>query len=87
MEQKYKTFFRKKIFQLPISEVDTSIGFGFYIKDKKDYQDFKQKMTAAAKGDPNFLVGFEEITPSVDYKQGDIIEINGFDDMNFDVIT
>jgi len=86
MEKKYQTFFRKKIFQIPVSEVDTSIGFGFYIKDQKDYQDFKQRITTAIKGDRNFLVGFEEVTPSIEYNQGDIIEISGFDEANFDII-
>lgn len=66
--------------------MDTSIGFGFYIKDEKDYEDFKQRITAAIKADPNFLVGFEETTPCADYQQGDIIEISSFDEENFEII-
>jgi len=76
LEEKYKTYFQQKYFQVEITDIDTSIGFGFYIKDAEDYKDFSERLRRAIADDPNFLIGFEKITPSIELQQGDIIEIH-----------
>ena len=86
-ESKFESHFRKKFFQVDIDDIDTSIGFGFYITNEEDYNDFKKNLNIAIQKDPNFLIGFQEITPTVNVKEGDIIEIDSFGDNIFEVIT
>jgi len=85
LEEKYKTYFQQKYFQVEITDIDTSIGFGFYIKDAEDYKDFSERLRRAIADDPNFLIGFEKITPSIELQQGDIIEIHELGE-DFEVI-
>ena len=81
MEAKFETHFAEKTFQVGIGEVDTSIGFGFYLKNADEYAIFKKSILKGINEDPNFLLGFQDVTPVVDFRHGDVVEI---DSMMFD---
>lgn len=72
---------------MDIDDIDTSIGFGFYISDEEDYKNLKENLNRAIQRDPNFLIGFQDVTPTINVKEGDIIEIDGGGDNIFEVIT
>lgn len=66
--------------------MDTSIGLGFYIKNEKHYVEFKNRIYNAMESDPNFLIGFEIETPSLDRHQNDLIEVVD-NDGSFEIIN
>lgn len=82
--QDYHTYFLKKCFQINIKDIDTSVGFGFYIRNEIEYAQFKEDLQTAMKDDPNFLIGFEETTPPVDLEPEDVIVCK--EDDSFEVI-
>ncbi len=87
LESKMNTYFSQKCFEIDIRDIDTSVGLGFYISNEKEYADFKRRIQKDMKEDPNFLIGFEKETPSLDIEPGDIIEIKENDDNSFEIIS
>lgn len=67
-----------------MKDIDTSVGFGFYIKNEKDYLDFKLNLHKAIEEDPNFLVGFELQTPTMEINPEDVVEYSS--DHSFEII-
>jgi len=84
LKQSLSTYFLNKCFQINIKDIDTSVGFGFYIRNQQDYDSFRKTLSEAITEDPNFLVGLESDTPSLDMSAGDVIECK--DDGSFEVI-
>ena len=74
-----------KSFQMPLYDMDTSVGFGFFIADEADYLEFKATLMKKISNDPNFLIGFERETPSLDFSKGDILEVQDHDG-SFEII-
>mgnify|MGYP000873027320 FL=1 len=61
---------------MKVSEMSTSVGFGFYFQDHQDYQEFKARFLASKQRDSNFLIEFLEKTPEEpELNEGDIKEI------------
>jgi len=84
IKQSFNTYFLHKCFQISIKDIDTSVGFGFYIRNQEEYNVFRKELSDAIKEDPNFLVGLESDTPSLDMSEGDVVECK--DDGSFEVI-
>jgi len=80
----YKTYFLEKCFQIHVKDIDTSVGFGFYLRNADDYYEFKSALVHNIKRDQNFLVGFETTTPTIDIDPEDVIECENDD--SFEVI-
>lgn len=84
LKQASNTYFLNKCFQIHIKDIDTSVGFGFYIRDQNEYKNFRTTLSNAIKQDPNFLVGLENVTPTLDLSPDDVIECK--EDGSFEVI-
>jgi cysteine protease ATG4 len=84
LKQASNTYFLNKCFQINIKDIDTSVGFGFYIRDQNEYKNFRTTLSNAIKQDPNFLVGLENVTPTLDLSPDDVIECK--EDGSFEVI-
>lgn len=80
-----KSYFKDGCFSIDIHNIDTSIGLGFYISNHTQYQDFKARLLKAMKNDKDFLIGFEEETPNLDFDDNEIQEVGDFDD-SFEII-
>ena len=74
----------EKCFQIHVKDIDTSVGFGFYLRNENDYYEFKSALVHNIKRDQNFLVGFETTTPTIDIDPEDVIECENDD--SFEVI-
>lgn len=75
----------EKCFQIHVKDIDTSIGFGFYLRNEADYVEFKTALANNIERDPNFLVGFETTTPIIEIDPEDVIECSNDD--SFEVIA
>ncbi len=71
-------------FQINVKNIDTSVGFGFYIKNKTDYEEFRNHLQNSIKNDPNFLIGIESTTPTIEFDPEDMVEYQNDD--SFEII-
>jgi cysteine protease ATG4 len=80
------TYFVEKPFQMKLKDIDTSVGFGFYLKDDADYLNFKATILKARADDPDFLMGYEQDTPQYTYKESSQKQIVELNDDDFEII-
>jgi len=80
------TYFVKNPFQMKLSDMDTSVGFGFYIRNAEDYVYFKSAFYKCQAEDAEFLIGFEERTPKYTYCDSDVKVMVEIDDDDFELI-
>ena len=70
---------------IPMKNIDSSLAFGFYVRDEDDFQELYAHLKEGERGDNNWFLGIQNIYTDLSFEENDERDNVLFDADNYHI--